>query len=66
MMRKASDVIKNCPFCGSTADIWLSENRLLLFVECDNVDCGARGGSDVQIDQAIRKWNIRNDKEERK
>ena len=56
---KAKDRIKNCPFCGSTADLWLSESRLNVFVECDNIDCMARGGSGINIMEVIDKWNNR-------
>lgn len=56
---KASDRIKKCPFCGSTANIWLSESRLSVYVECDNIDCMARSGSGINIMEVIDKWNKR-------
>ena len=59
MLFKARDRIKKCPFCGSTADIWLSESRLNLFVECDNINCMARSGSGINIMEVIDKWNNR-------
>ena len=55
----ASNMLKKCPFCGSTADIWLSESRLNLYVECDNIDCMARSGSGINIMEVINKWNNR-------
>ena len=61
---KAKDMLKNCPFCGSTANIWLSESRLYLFVECDNIDCWARSGPSINIMDAIAKWNNRAEAEE--
>lgn len=56
---KAKDMLKKCPFCGSTANIWLSESRLNMFVECDNIDCMARSGSGINIMDVIAKWNNR-------
>ncbi len=58
-MFKAKDMLKICPFCGSTANIWLSESRLSLYVECDNIDCMARSGSGNNIMAVIEKWNNR-------
>lgn len=55
----AQELLHNCPFCGSKADIWLKENRLGVFVECDNMDCGARSGTFMDINEAISKWNLR-------
>lgn len=56
---EASNMLEKCPFCGSTANIWLSESRLNLFVECDNIDCMARSGSGINIMEVINKWNNR-------
>ena len=55
----AKDMLKKCPFCGSTANIWLSESRLNLFVECDNIDCMARIGPGINIMEVIASWNNR-------
>ena len=52
-------MLKKCPFCGSTANIWLSESRLNVFVECDNIDCRARTGSGINIMDVIATWNKR-------
>ena len=56
---QAQNMLKKCPFCGSTANIWLSENRLSLFVECDNMECRARSGDYSDIYVVIEKWNNR-------
>ena len=45
--------------CGSHANIWLNESRLGVFVECDNMECGARSGTCLNIYDAISKWNTR-------
>lgn len=55
----ASNMLKKCPFCGSTANLWLSESRLNIYVECDNIDCMARSGSGIDIMEVINKWNNR-------
>ena len=62
---EASNMLKKCPFCGSTANIWLSESRLNLFVECDNIDCMARGGAGINIMEVINKWNNRTEEVEK-
>lgn len=58
-MFRASDMLRKCPFCGSTANIWLSESRLNLYVECDNIDCMARSGSGINIMSVVALWNHR-------
>ena len=55
----AQDLLHKCPFCGSTANIWLKENRLSVFVECDNMDCRARSGEYTDIHDVVAKWNAR-------
>lgn len=55
----AQDLLHKCPFCGSTANIWLKENRLSLFAECDNMECCARSGEYSDIYDVIEKWNAR-------
>lgn len=63
---KAKDMLKKCPFCGNNANIWLSESRLNLFVECDNIDCMARSGPGVNIMEVIAMWNNRAENVEEK
>lgn len=56
--------IKKCPFCGAGAEVWLDQEKQIVFVECNNVECGGRSGSSDSVFKAIQSWNRREYKEE--
>jgi len=51
--------IKPCPFCGSSATIWMYKNFYV--VECDNEYCGCQYGHNMELteDEVIELWNKR-------
>jgi hypothetical protein len=52
-----NEKIKPRPFCGAKAE--LGPGRVIQYVECTNVDCGATGPLSDYPAVAVEKWNIR-------
>ena len=66
------DEIKNCPFCGKEAMLFVEEYGGVA-VKCTNFDCGmmtplyrdnlsyswGKEGKSCAVNRAIRKWNRR-------
>lgn len=60
--------LKPCPFCGSTARVWGTVDRVFginrreyYTIECDNEECGCVYGDNLQLsyEEVIEAWNKR-------
>lgn len=52
----------NCPYCNTVAFTgeskkWFEVSKL--FVQCASVVCGAKIESEINLYDAIKKWNLR-------
>lgn len=61
--------LKSCPFCGSSATVYMKQITNFdiqesYIIECDNDKCGCMYGTNMSLTQqeVIRSWNKRSDK----
>ena len=62
--------LKSCPFCGSSATIYMQQYNTLsgrqksYIIECDNGKCGCMYGTNMSLtqDEVVKRWNKRSDK----
>jgi len=55
---------KDCPFCGSKAELCSNQNCTVSWVACSS--CEARGFSSYFVQTAFDRWNMRFDKKSKK